>query len=151
MLSQYKALYFKHKEIVSYLAFGAATTLVNWIVYSLMVGGLGVNMNAANATAWVAAVVFAFVTNKIWVFKSKEWKAPIVIKEGTSFLGSRLVSGVFEIGALPILIKLGLNQQLFGVDGFVAKILISIVVIILNYVFSKWFVFRNNSHSRSSS
>lgn len=151
MLSRCKILYFRYRMIVNYLIFGVATTLVNWVVYSLMVGGLEASMNIGNIVAWLASVVFAFFTNKIWVFESRKWDPLIMIKEGASFIGSRLISGVFEIGTLPLLVNVGLNQPLFGIDGFVAKILVSVVVVVLNYVFSKLFVFKEKRATSNTS
>ncbi len=141
MLNQCKHIYLKNKMIVNYIIFGGATTFVNWIVYGLMVGVFETSMNVGNVVAWFVAVVFAYVTNKIWVFESVDWSIPIIMKEGASFFGSRIISGAFEIGMFPVLVHLGMEQRLFGIDGFLAKILLSVVVIVLNYIFSRWFVF----------
>lgn len=132
----------KYKEIIMYLIFGVATTLVNWIVYSLLMKTTVIDMTISNAIAWFAAVVFAYVTNKLFVFESKSWKAAQVWKEVVKFFGARIATGVIEIGGLPFLYYIGVKQSLFGVDGFVAKILVSVIVVILNYIFSKIFVFR---------
>ena len=90
-----------------------------------------------------AAVIFAFVTNKIWVFESKSWKPSVALKEFWLFVAARLITGVLEWFGVPLLVAIGLNQPLFGIDGFVAKILVSVIVIILNYVFSKLIIFKN--------
>lgn len=145
MIQQLKKLYFSKKEIINYLFFGVCTTAVNWVTYSLLVKLLSFNINTANIISWIVAVAFAYVTNKIWVFESRSWEPSFVLKEALSFTGSRLLSGVFEIGLLPILVACGLNQTLFGVEGFVAKIIISVIVVILNYIFSRFFVFKNGS------
>jgi putative flippase GtrA len=99
-----------------------------------------------NAIAWVAGVVFAFVINKLWVFESKSKQAKTVIKEFVSFVVSRALTGVLEIFAPEWLIKLGLNQTIFGIKGMLAKLLVSIIVVILNYVFSKLIVFKKKKH-----
>jgi putative flippase GtrA len=140
-----KRLYEKHKQIVNYLIFGAATTLINWAVYGILVRWLQVDLTLSNIVAWTASVVFAFVTNKIWVFESRRWKWSMVAKESVSFLGSRLASGVVEIGLFPVLVGVGLDQKIFGIDGFAAKLIVSVIVIILNYVFSKFIVFRKKA------
>ena len=142
MVMKHKAQFLKDKMVINYLIFGIITTLVNWLVYSLLVGVIGTSINIGNMIAWTIAVTFAFFANKVWVFESSSWKFLTVIKEGIFFAGSRLISGALEIVSLPLLITLGINQQLFGIDGFVAKILISVVVVILNYIFSRWLVFR---------
>ncbi len=163
-----------YKEIILYIIFGVVTTAVNWIVYSLMVHLLNVDLSGfstdtvvfalfgdgdfhafiaanskelgalfiANFTAWTAGVVVAFVTNKLWVFESRIKTAGGILKELMLFTASRLITGVIEWFGLPLVIILGLNQTLFGVEGFLAKILISILVVILNYIFSKLIVFK---------
>ena len=93
----------------------------------------------------MAGVVFAFVTNKIWVFESKSWKPSVALKEFWLFVLARLITGVLEWFGVPLLVAAGLNQPLFGVDGFVAKLVVSVVVVILNYVFSKLIIFKNKN------
>lgn len=132
----------KYKELVMYFIFGVATTLVNWVAYSLLVRTDVISMTVSNAIAWFVAVVFAFVTNKIFVFESRTWKPVEVWKEVVKFFGARMATGILEIVGLPFLYYLGVKQSLFGVEGFVAKIFVSVIVMILNYVFSKIFVFR---------
>ena len=141
-MEKLKALYAKYREIVSYLFFGGLTTFVSWATYALFVGAMNTGVTVGNILSWVCAVAFAFVTNKLWVFESKSWAWPGWIKEAAGFVGGRLFSGAVELGGLPLLMKLGLDQDLFGVEGLPAKIVISVVVIILNYFISKFFVFR---------
>jgi len=138
-----KKLFHKYREIIMYLIFGVSTTLVNWIVYTLLVSLANANVTLANAVAWFAAVVFAYVTNKLFVFESKSWKTSVIIREIVSFFGARVASGVFEIFLPALLMKLGLDQAVFGIEGFVAKAVVSVLIIVLNYVFSKLFVFKN--------
>ena len=142
MLKIMKSQSINKKEIVNYFIFGVLTTLINWSVYALMVGVFNVSIHLSNAIAWLLAVAFAFITNKIWVFNCLKWNLSALIKEGSSFLGSRIISGIFEMVALPIFIGIGVNQSLFGVEGFSAKILVTVIVTISNYVFSKWFIFK---------
>jgi Predicted membrane protein len=141
-MEKFKELYLKHKEIANYLIFGVAATIVNWLTYSILVKGLSMDEAVGNAIAVVVAVLFAFVTNKVWVFESKQTDVGSLIKEAFAFFGSRAVTAVIEIIGVPVLQKMGLNQSLFGVKGMWAKIAISVIVIILNYVFSKFIVFR---------
>ena len=157
------------KVIVLYLIFGVATTLVNWIVY-LLFNNLIFNrffsentaMTAANAVAWFLAVLFAFVTNKLIVFKSKEKTARILIPELLSFYASRGLTGLLEIFVPTLLVNAGITFTLLGDGGIfpnalrdsgfiyttlsdrglVPKMIVAVVVIILNYVFSKLIVFR---------
>lgn len=140
-------LFQKHKEILLYILFGVGTTVVNWVVYALLVTLCGLGVTFGNAIAWVAAIVFAFVTNKCFVFESKSWAAGKVWKEAAGFLLSRIASGVVEIVGPSLLIGIGLNQAIFGIKGAVAKAITSVVVIILNYLFSKLLVFRKKEEN----
>lgn len=141
-MNKIQELFGKYKEMIMYLIFGVGTTVVNWITYTIVAKTIGINLTIANCIAWVVAVAFAYVTNKIWVFESKSWAPSVLCKEIGLFLGARIFSGIFEIGLFPVLMFLGLNQAIFGVEGMVAKVLISVLVIILNYVFSKLLVFK---------
>ena len=130
-----KNLWEKYREIISYLFFGCATTAVNWVVYSLANTVANLSMNVSNVLAWIVAVLFAFVTNKVFVFSSKAWEGNVLLDEFVKFIGARVVSGIVEIGGLPLLYQLGIKQSIFGVEGFAAKIIVSVVVIVLNYIF----------------
>lgn len=141
-LSKLTNLFVKYKEIIMYLIFGVCTTVVNFIFYTVFVELLNFDITLSNAIAWVFAVTFAFVTNKIFVFQSHQKSFGGLIKEIFSFFGSRIISGLVEIILPTLLFNIGLDGEIFGVKGLVAKVLVSIIVIILNYVFSKIFVFK---------
>ena len=165
-MTKIKELFKKHREIIVYIIFGVLTTLVNWVVFILMtklmnvdVSGVSDRGNAltslfsdnyeytvCNAVAWVAGVLFAFVTNKIWVFRSRSKKASTVLREFFSFVGARVVTGIIEIFLPTLLINIGLNQSVLGVEGAIAKAVASVIVIVLNYVFSKLIVFRKKKN-----
>lgn len=137
----------KYKEILAYLFWGGMTTVVSWVSYSLFTFALPLGeytIVTANILSWVCAVLFAFFTNKLWVFSSKCWAPDVVFPELWKFTVSRLATGVVEMLGVPLLVKIGLNQRVFGIEGMVSKMLVSIVVIILNYVFSKLLVFKKN-------
>lgn len=135
-----------------YIFIGGLTTAVNWIVYSVMMistvimkvpGSAESVMTAANAVAWAAAAFFAFFANKIFVFRSKSFAPRTFIKEVTSFFGARLLSGAIEVFAPTWLYDAGLDMPLFGIEGGIAKLAVSAAVIVLNYVFSKLVVFKD--------
>jgi len=142
-------LYHKYREAIDYLFWGGMTTVISWGSYSLFVLLLGSSLEEtatvfwANILSWVCAVLFAFVTNKLWVFNSKSWSSSVLFPELTKFLSSRIATGVFEMIAVPALVAIGLNQTIFGIEGMVSKVLVSVVVVILNYILSKLFVFKN--------
>ena len=137
----------KYRELILYVIFGAATTLVSMAVFSLAQKLFAppltdAQLNICNAVSWAAAVSFAFVTNKLFVFESKSWRPALALREAAAFLGSRLFSGAVELLGFPLLLKLGLDRTLFGIEGFWAKAAITVIVIVLNYVLSKLLVFR---------
>jgi putative flippase GtrA len=102
----------------------------------------------SNILSWVCAFLFAFITNKLWVFGSKSWKPAVCLPELGKFFSARALTGVLEIIAVPLLVSLGLNQTVLGVEGMVAKVIVSVVVVVLNYIFSKLFVFKKTLESQ---
>lgn len=136
-----KKVLYKYKKLILYILFGGMTTILNWIVYAIGVK-LQLGITISNILAWAIAVFFAFITNKLFVFESKILKIRVIFNEFIKFVGARILTGAIEIGGLPLLYYLGMNQQLFGIDGFIAKIMISIIVMVLNYVFSQVLVFK---------
>ena len=141
-----------NRETILYIVFGVATTVVNYIVFHLLYNVLWHQNHslAANAAAFVAAVIFAFVVNKLFVFESRSWDATTLKREIPSFLGARIGSfGIEEAG-------LFLAEKVFKLGGVIAitlggtafdwitvvKIALAFVVVALNYVFCKLFVFK---------
>lgn len=148
------------KEIIMYLIFGVLTTIVNWGSYALLANAGKMSVFVSNLISWVLAVAFAYITNKLWVFESKSWKADVVIKEAISFVASRGITGVMEIVAVPLMAKLGFDSIFFGIlksggitakilytDGIYSKVAVAVIVVILNYVFSKLIVFKKKKES----
>ena len=144
-----KRLYIKYKEIINYIIFGVLTTVVSIGTYELFNALLGRNLYLLNnVISWVFAVAFAYITNKLWVFESKSFRAGVVFKELIGFFGARLFSLGVEEAGLWILMDLckmnGLNVGILGFDingSMIAKIIMQLVVVVLNYVFSKFIVF----------
>ena len=136
-----KTVLYKYKKLILYILFGGMTTILNWIVYAIGVK-LQLGITISNILAWSIAVFFAFITNKLFVFESKNMEMRFVCRELIKFVGARLATGAIEILGLPLLYYIGMKQSLFGVEGFMAKIVVSVVVVLLNYVFSKLFIFR---------
>ena len=136
MFEKIRALVMKHWDMVSYLFFGVLTTVVNYLVYLPLYNLLGISAAFSNIIAWVAAVAFAYVTNKPFVFKSHDWSMKTVLPELGKFVGCRAASGGLETALVF------LTVDVCGWDGNVWKLIISVVVVILNYVSSKLLVFR---------
>jgi len=126
----------KYWDIVSYLIFGVLTTVVNYIVYLPLLNILHFSAALSNVIAWAAAVAFAYVTNKPFVFKSYDWSLTTVIPELSKFVSCRVASGAMETAILF------LTVDLLGWNGNIWKLVTSVLVVILNYVFSKLIVFR---------
>ena len=131
-----KKLIETYKEIISYLFFGVCTTVVNFVIYFACTNLLDLNYLLANALSWVGAVAFAYVTNRIWVFKSKNKGIRAIFKEITAFVGCRLLSGVMDM----LIMFVGVD--LMGISDGITKLITQIVVVVLNYVFSKLIIFR---------
>lgn len=136
-----RRLFEKYKQIIFYLFFGVTTTVVNWVIYALLSRVMGADMTLANAVAWFGAVLYAFVTNKVFVFESRSMEKKLVLREGVKFFLSRALSGAFEILLPTALFAIGVRRSLFGLDGGIAKALVSIIVIVMNFVLSKFLVF----------
>ena len=132
----------KQKELILYIVFGVATTAVNWIIYTFLTLVLQAGMTLSNAIAWAGAVLFAFITNKLFVFESRSMDLGIMLKEALLFVSARIFSGVFEVFLPTLLVIIGLNQTLWEIEGFWAKALVSVLVVILNYIVSKMLVFK---------
>ena len=136
MLQKIRAIIEKHWDILSYLFFGALTTLVNYLVYFPCYNFLHLSTVASNVIAWVVAVAFAYLTNKPFVFKSHDWSLKTVAPELAKFVGCRVGSGLLETALLF------LTVDLLRWNGNLMKIILSVMVVILNYVGSKLLVFR---------
>lgn len=125
----------KHYDVLAYLFFGVLTTVVNYVIYLPCYNLLQLSAAVSNAIAWVAAVAFAYVTNKPFVFKSHDWSAKTVVPELTKFVGSRVASGALETAIIFVTVDLMLW------NGNVMKLVTSVLVVIFNYVASKLLVF----------
>ena len=157
------------KEIVTYLFFGVMTTVVNLVTFYIFkrifisIGWEGVFNSIipegsslhrlfiggtdyldANFIAWIVGVIFAFVTNKLWVFDSKSWAPSVAGKEFTGFMGARIFSFVIETISLFVLVTL------LSVNDYIAKIIVGAVVVIINYIFSKLIIFKKNPETEKN-
>ena len=123
------------REVILYLISGALVTAVSWVTYYIPYNLLGLSNMVSEIISWVLAVAVAYVTNKIWVFKSYSWEWNVVRPEAVKFVSARLLSGVLEWILMWLLVdKLGYN-------GMLMKILVSILVVIMNYFASKLLIF----------
>lgn len=133
MFEQIKSLYMRHKEMTNYLIFGGLTTAVNWIIFQIFNALFHLNWSIANVIAWVGAVVFAYFTNRKYVFGSENKH---ILKEFFIFVQFRIVSLLLEMLIMYVLI------EIIDLKAFLAKVIAAIVVVIANYIFSKLIIFK---------
>ena len=153
MSTKIKHLVKKYREIILYGIFGVVTTLANLFTFLFFTAVLGESFYLLNnALAWLAGVIVAFLTNKSWVFGSRDWGLRQVSKEFAEFAAARLFSFGFEEGGMLLFITvLGWGANSFTLFGFeitgqiIVKTLLSVGVVIMNYFFSKFFIFKKNN------
>ena len=141
MRQRLKAFTEKHDEGVRYIIFGMLTVIVSWASYSLLALA-GVNYSLANGLSWFCAVIFAFFVNKYLVFRSMDSRKMTLGAELAEFFAARIFTGAVAIILFPILMSVGLDFVFLGVPGLFARGVNSAVEIILNYILSKFVVFR---------
>ena len=141
-----KTKLFIKSEVFRYLFFGGLTTVVSlgtyYIAIKAVAGGSepsGLQIQAANIISWIFAVAFAYVTNKIWVFNSRSTSPGVILREILSFISARVFSLGVEAGWLFI------ATELVDMHDFIAKFIGQFVVVVLNYIFSKLFIFKKNN------
>ncbi len=138
-----KNMYFKYKEIINYLIFGVLTTVVSIVSYVLFANLLfsektDITVQISNVLSWVCAVIFAYVTNRRYVFNSKA-KGKTLIKEIVNFFLVRFSSLIIDMALMFILFSI------MHIDDTISKIIVQFVIVIVNYIFSKFFVFKNTN------
>lgn len=133
-------------EAGSYLFFGAMTTLVNYIVFIIFSFILGYDrVLIVNTISFIVAVIFAYITNKLYVFHSNSWKPNVLVGEILSFASARIFSYFVEQIGLYLSTDIWHLEKfkIWFVDGImISKVVLSVLVILLNWVFSKFFIFR---------
>ena len=141
----------RYREFVSYSFFGILTTIINLAVFTLLEGFFGTANSYlyTNVIAWFVGVVFAYITNKLIVFRCKSWSIRKVLPEAAEFFGARALSLIVEEAGLWLFIDLWgwgkLSTSVLGFDldgGLIAKAILVVIVIIINYVFSKFIIFK---------
>lgn len=125
----------KKNDVIRYIFFGVLTTGINIISYAILTS-VNFDYKIATTLAWIISVVFAFITNKLYVFNSKKMRGTIVIKEFFSFTFFRLLSYFLDIFTMIIAI------EYLKLDDLYSKIIANIIVIVFNYFASKYFVFK---------
>lgn len=129
----------KFKELFFYGIFGVLTTLINIFSYYVFCDIFCVNYVISNIIAWILSVSFAFITNKIFVFNSRDFEIKNFIKEIISFFSSRIFTGLLDMGILFFWVTI------LGIEDMIVKVFSNVIVIILNFVLSKLFVFKKST------
>lgn len=150
-----------NREVLSYLFFGVLTTLVALLMFYLpdklfsAVGYMGVVHYAtgsakdfsyieSNVISWICAVAFAFVTNKLFVFESHSWERRTVLREAGTFVGGRLATLLVDTAMMFLFVTV------IGMHEMLAKLIVQVVIVILNYVISKLIVFRGGGEKEET-
>lgn len=137
MIQKIIQIYKKHEEAVNYLFFGFLGVIVSVASYS--VARIWLDVTISNIVSWVIAVIFVYVTNKLFVFKSRNLKGVALIKEFCEFVGARLLTLIVETGVLL------LCAELVGMNDVIAKVVAQAIIIVMNYILSKFWIFKKTN------
>lgn len=136
-MKKIKELYIKYKEVIKYLLFGGLSTVVNFISYFIAAKIFGIDEVISSGISWFCAVLFAYITNKLFVFESKTDGVKATIREAISFFLARVVSGILcDVGTFALMVKV------FNINDIISKIVTQIMVVVVNYIFSKLIIFK---------
>ncbi|KRK36604.1 GtrA family protein [Levilactobacillus parabrevis] len=143
-MKQLLQLYDKYKSVIAYLFFGGLTTLVNLVVFFVTATMWGWNYQIATAMAWFVSVLFAYVTNRVWVFHSHFTTFEALWREIITFFSVRAATLIMDEGIMWI------GVSLLSQNEMLTKLVDQVIVVLANYFFSKWFVFRKTKATSSS-
>lgn len=135
-MQKIKELMIKYKSFILYAIFGVLTTVVNVVTYYLFAKVFGCGTAISTIIAWFVAVLFAYVTNKKWVFDSPSWEKDVLIKELIAFFSCRLLTGLLDFIIMMVFV------DVLHFNDLIIKVISNIIVIILNYVASKLVIFK---------
>ena len=142
-MEKIKELYKKYKEIIMYLIFGGLTTLVNIVAYFILGRLLNIETVISTVIAQIISILFAYITNKIFVFESKTTNKKDLLREMISFFACRGLSAVMDVAIMYVTV------DLCHFNDMIMKIISNIIVIIVNYVFSKLIIFKKKKQEQS--
>ena len=130
-----KSLLIKYKSFLMYAVFGVLTTVVNIVSYYLCYNSIRIPNILSTIIAWILAVLFAFITNKLWVFDSKSFDLKILRHELLTFFGCRLATGILDVAIMYVAV------DLLSWNSVIWKLISNILVIVINYIASKLLIF----------
>ncbi len=131
-----KALWNKYKEIINYLIFGVLTTVVNYVSYLILAKVCNVDYMVSTVVAQIISILFAYVTNKLFVFQTKGLSKKEFFKEMFSFFGFRILSLFLDMGFMYLFV------DVLHLNDVIMKLVSNVLIVIANYIFSKLFVFK---------
>lgn len=136
-MKKLRELYIEYKEMINYLVFGVLTTLVNFVTYFIAAKVIGIDEVISSGISWFCSVLFAYITNKIFVFESKTKGIIEFLKEISSFFLARIISGILcDVGTFAIMVKV------LNINDIISKFVTQVMVVIMNYILSKLVVFK---------
>ena len=144
-MNKIKELYLKYKEIINYLIFGVLTTIVSLVTYYICVYTIldpdnAIQLQIANVISWIISVAFAYITNRKFVFESKEKNK---IKEASKFVTSRIATLLMDMAIMYV----GVTVLKF--NDKIMKLISQVVVIVMNYILSKILVFKKEKNNKN--
>lgn len=139
-----KTLFHRYRELISYAFWGVFATIANVVTYFICFDLLHISNTVSTLAAWLVSVLVAFITNKIWVFNSRHTSWQRAVREFCSFIGFRMISELFDLGIMIWAV------DLMHMNALAWKIIANVIVIALNYFFSKFIIFRKGTESAVS-
>ena len=136
LIFKIKELINKYEELIKYFIIGVLTTILNYVAFAILVNGLKIEMHISNIIAWTISLIFAYFTNKLFVFESKSFKFDVLGKEILSFGAARLFSLLLE----ELILFIFVNK--LGMEKLIIKLIANIIVVIVNYILSKFIIFK---------
>ena len=131
-----KNIFGKYKSVLMYLFFGVCTTGMNVVSYWLFYTFLSFSNVVSTILSWVISVLFAYITNKLWVFESRSFDKQVLLQEIPTFFGARLLSGVIDLGIMFVFV------DILFFPAMIVKIISNVFVVIFNYIASKLVIFK---------
>lgn len=141
-----KGLYYEYKEVINYLIFGVLATIVNFVSYYIFARVLGIDKVISSGLSWLCSVLFAYITNKIFVFESKTETIKAFFTEMITFFLARILSGILcDVGTFALMVNV------LHINDMISKVVTQVMVVIVNYIFSKFFIFKNKKVGEENS
>lgn len=138
-----KGLYFGYKEVINYLVFGVLAMIVNFVSYYIFAKMLNLDEVIGSGLSWFCSVLFAYITNKLFVFESKTQTLQAFFIEMISFFLARIVSGALcDVGTFALMVKV------FHINDIFSKVVTQVMVVVVNYLFSKLIIFRKKKETK---